>query len=369
MVNKISKANLSHSSLLKKYSALFSIFCLLFFACVKDKPNIDKPQEIASGNKSIVILNEGSYGLNNADISFLDKEKNIISNQLFSTKNGKYLGDVAQSITLINGSYYVAVNNSSKIVIIDTATFIEKSTITNIHFPRYILPVSNTKAYVSSLYYPEISVLDLTTNKVTKTITTDYINTEQMIMSNGFVYCCNWDTSSNLLYKINPFTDSIIEKISLPGRASHHIVVDKDENIWVLSGNKYKNKKSYLTCIHHDTVLKTFAFPIDADALRLDINATKDTMYYLLVNYNGGNTYNGLYKMSIYDFNLPSNAFIAAQTNTYFWGLGLDYITGHIFLADPKGFSQQSTIIEYNSLGEKINQYQAGIGANSFLFR
>ena len=350
----------------------FLLFCsLCFLACVKDKPNPDTKSNAITSNKGIVILNEGAYGINNADISFLDLDKRIISNNLYKQQNNKSLGDVAQSITKINGNYFVAVNNSNKVLVLDTANFQLHTTIANVNFPRYILQVSPSKAYISSLYYPQIQVLDLTTYQVTKTITLDHINTEQMTLVNGFVYCTNWDTASNVIYKINPNTDELVSKIPISGRASHSLALDKHNKLWVMSGNKYKNKPSFLSCIDPttDTEIKTFAFPSQADPFRLICNTTRDTLYFIQVNYNGGNLYNGVYRMAIDATALPENAFIPALLNSYYWALAIDSNTQHLYLSDPKGFAQQSTISEFNPQGQLIQQFQAGIGANTFLFR
>lgn len=351
---------------------LFLLLCCVYLqACVKDKPNPGKRPNAITSNKGIVILNEGAYGINNADISFLDLDKRIISNNLYKQQNNKSLGDVAQSITMINGNYFVTVNNSNKVLVLDTANFQLHTTIANVNFPRYILQVSPSKAYVSSLYYPQIKVLDLTTHQVTKTISVDHINTEQMTLVNGFVYCTSWDTASNVIYKINPNTDELVSKIPISGRASHSLALDKHNKLWVMSGNKYKNKPSYLSCIdpRTDTVIKTFAFPNQADPFRLTFNATRDTMYFIQVNYNGGSLYNGVYRMPIEANALPTNAFIPALLNSYYWALSIDSNSHHIYVSDPKGFAQQSTISEFNTKGQLIQQFQAGIGANTFLFR
>jgi hypothetical protein len=73
--------------------------------------------------------------------------------------------------------------------------------------------------------------------------------------------------------------------------------------------------------------------------------------------------------MSIVDSVLPASPFIRAETNSYFWAIGFDSLTRHIFLADPKGFVQNSTIYEYDESGVMIKNYFAGIGTNGFLFK
>jgi hypothetical protein len=148
-------------------------------------------------------------------------------------------------------------------------------------------------------------------------------------------------------------------------------VQDHQGKIWVLSGNKYKGKSSYLTCIDPvtDEILRTFQFSADADPIRLSLNHSADTLYFINVNYNGQSAVNGLFRMSVNAHAMPSLPFIAAPFNTYFWAYAIHPTTHHLFLSDPKGFTQSSTIYEYNMDGEILHTYQSGIGSNQFLFR
>ena len=347
------------------------ILVLSINACVKDKPNPPDKPILNNTHRTAIVLNEGSYGLNNADISVLDLDSGVAVNQVFKYANNKSLGDVAQQISLINGQYWITLNNSNRISILDTSSFVEVASISNVKFPRHILKVSADKAYVSSIYNTYIQIIDLNSKSIVGQIPTDYPNQEQMLLHNGMVYCTNWDTASNLIYKIDPTSNTIVKKIELPYRASHSIVQDKLGRIWILAGNKYKEKLSSLSCLDPtaDTLLKSFVFPSDADPIKLTINTSRDTLYFININYLEQASNNGLYRMSITDMQLPSSPFIAAQINSYIWGISIDPLDGHIFITDPKGFAQQSTVAEYNSQGTLLRNFQTGIGANSILFR
>ncbi len=356
----------------QSHNIVFIIVSLFLIAsCVKDKPNPDNFIIPNATHHGVLITNEGSYGNNNAELSFLDTETKTIFNQLFATANHTSAGDVIESAYYINGKYYITVNNSNKIMVVDANSYQQLASIPSVKSPRYITQVSADKAYVSCLYFPSVYVLNLNTNAISKTITVDYPNTEKMISYNGYCYVTNWDTASSILYKINTITDSIETRIDIGGRASHEIVQDKNNMLWILSGNKYKNKISHLVQYNPalNTIVKTFSFTADEDPFRLIINASKDSLYFINVNYNGTSANNGLYKMSINDIAFPSLPFIHANTNSYFWAVGFDSITNHIFLSDPKGFTQQSTVYEYSNAGLLLNQYTAGIGANGFIFK
>lgn len=85
-------------------------------------------------------------------ISVLNKDGSVIPD-IFREVNHRPLGDVAQSITKINGKYFVTLDNSKKIEVIDPETFGSVGTIlyTQAGFPRQIVAISPTEAIVSDL--------------------------------------------------------------------------------------------------------------------------------------------------------------------------------------------------------------------------
>ena len=59
-------------------------------------------------------------------ISVLNKDGSVIPD-IFREVNHRPLGDVAQSITKINGKYFVTLDNSKKIEVIDPETLVQSS--------------------------------------------------------------------------------------------------------------------------------------------------------------------------------------------------------------------------------------------------
>ena len=352
-----------------KCAAILFLLSFTLQACVKDKP--DPPNNpIPSGNgRRLYIANEGSLGNGNSSLSFYNIDKDSIFNDVFHQKNGQQLGDIFQSILVSGDQLYMAVNNSDKIVIASKADFALNATIA-VRKPRQMLQVNDEKMYVSSLYYPEINIVNLKTRQVTGKIDIDYANSEGMAMLQGKIYACNWDTACGYIYEIDPVTDQIAARISIAGRAGQQVLVDKNQKLWVLAGNVYQQKLATLTQIDPATrsIIKSFTFPAGADIMKPCWNPTKDTLYFLGVNYNGGTDYNGVYRMSIYASSLPSALFIPAQPLQYFWALGLDSVTNQIYVGDPKGFIQQGNVAVYQTNGQKVRSFPVGLGPSYFSF-
>lgn len=350
----------------------FIALCVLLLnsvtSCVPDKPKPKLDDPIIAGRR-VFIANEGSLDNGNASLSVYLPDSNKIYNNVFKDVNGIPVGDVLQSINIINDQIYIVINNSDKILVLDSKTYSLKQTIT-VAKPRYILQVNANKAYISSLFHPKIFVLDLSSGQIIKEIKTEYPNTENIIIHNKKVYASNWDTACNYIYEINSETDEITDKINISGYAPHALSLDKNNKLWVLSGNVKKYKKSVLTVIDlsSKTVAKTITFPEHADAIKTAFNPTKDTLYFIGVNYDGGTDFNGIYRISIYDNQLPTAAFIQAQAMQYFWGLNIDPSNGDIYVGDPKGFIQQGNVLIYHANGNLQHTITTDIGPSFFFF-
>jgi len=263
----------------------------------------------------------------------------------------------------------MALNNSDKIVVVNKNDYSFIGQI-KVNKPRNMLLVNQDKMYVSSLFYPEINIVDPQTFQNLGKIKVDYPNTEGMGMWDSKVYVCNWDTACNYLYEINPQTDKITHRIPLAGFAPQDVLRDKNKNLWVLSGNIYKGKRSTLTQIDPvtRTILKSFTFPEKAEIIKPVFNPGKDTLYFLGVNYDGNTDYNGLYRMSIDATSLPVQLFIAARPLQYYWGLSIDSLTNQIYLGDPKGFIQKGQVRIYNTSGHLLKEFSTNIGPGHFYF-
>ncbi len=343
-------------------------FSLCLIACVKDKPHPPNYPPIAQGRKAL-IANEGAFGNGNATLSVYDFDSGWVNKDVFYQVNNQRLGDVLQSICVVDNYIFLLVNNSDRITVIKKSDY---SFVKNIAVqkPRYMLKVAANKAYITSLYRNKINILNLETLEITDSIMTDYPNTEGMILQNGSVYVANWNVNCNYIYQINPLKDSIAARIPIAGFAPQQMVVDKQQHLWVLAGNKQKQKQSSLTQINtsNNSILQLFIFPTEADIMKPVMNPTKDTLYFLGVDYNGGSSFNGVFRMATQQAQMPTQPFIPAQALQYFWGLGIDSTSGNIFVGDPKGFIQQGTVYIYQPNGTKIHSFETGVGPGFFLF-
>lgn len=351
------------------YQILVCVLVLLNCSCKKDKPEVvDKKLPPASVAKVLLVC-EGSLGNGNASLDVYDLKSDSVYSDVFSTSNQQPLGDVLQSVCPINGNYFLAVNNSDRINVIDTGDFRLRAVI-NVSKPRYMLPFAAAKGLVGELFRDRLAILDLRTFKVQEEIKMPYKNVEGMLRKGGFIWTACWDEQCKFLYLLDTLKLGIVDSLALPRFAPHTLAEDKNGNVWVLAGNVYKGVPASLVCIDGTgSIIRSFNFPDRVDPIKLCFNKERDTLFFLEVDYNGGTANNGVFKMGIGQNALPDKAFIPCQTNQYFWALGVHPVSGEIYVGDPKGFVQKSTVQIFGNDGTLHKRFNCGVGISSFYFQ
>jgi DNA-binding beta-propeller fold protein YncE len=258
------------------------------------------------------------------------------------------------------------VNNSDRILVADRATFKLKHTIP-LRKPRFIQRLSEHEALVSSLYSRTLFKLSLKNYTVIDSVVLPRKNPEGVAVKNGLAYVCPWDVAANHIYVVAD-GKSLVDSIQV-GAAPQSIELDAAGGAWVLSGNAFEGVQSKLTRINLDTrtVEKTYTFPPNADPVRLAFNGTRDTLYYIGVNYTGTEN-NGVFRMAIGAAELPTTPFIPAVARQYYWAVGVDPRTGRVYVGDPKGFTQKGAVRQYSPQGTLLKEFSVGVGPGQFYF-
>ncbi len=217
-------------------NAYFIYLLLLLFSC-KDTPD-DSNELSISLEEGILILNEGTFTFSNASISFI-KDDSVYQN-IFQTQNNRSLGDVAQSITFHEDKAYIVVNNSHKIEIVDAQNFVHQKTLTGLVSPRYLLPISPTKAYISNFYQAQIDILDLTQDSIIGQIQMDCppdipnyeCGFDKLLFAEDRLFVSDIHFPYLWIFDIN--SDTLIQKVILEN-AINDMVIDEDNFIWLAS--------------------------------------------------------------------------------------------------------------------------------------
>ncbi len=340
-----------------KKNLLLLIVTIVFFSCEKDKtnPTVSTPG-FTAGQGGIYISNEGGFQSGNSSISYYNPSDQTIKNDLFQNVNGQALGDICQSMNVINGKLYIVVNNSGKIEVCDPLTLKRTTTITGFTSPRYIVTVDVNKAYVSDLYSNSISIVNTANNMIQGSIQLTG-STEQMVVSDNKVYVTN--SLSDYLFVIDAFTNIITDSI-LISKGANSIQEDVNGKLWILCGGDYVTTPAAIFRIEPVSKQIEFSqtFAVTDYLNRLCMNSGKDSLYFL---------FNNVYQMNVTDNTFPSAPFIAASGNS-FYGLGINLASNEIYVADAGNFTQEGKVYRYNVSGNLIDDFTVGINPGGFYF-
>ena len=341
---------------------MLSLAITVLVSCKKDRlDDISIPGNYENG---YFITNEGNYGTGTGSVSFVD-EYGAVENDVFASINSFPLGDVVQSMRIINDNAYILVNNSSSIEVASVDSMISVGKI-NVSQPRYMAKVSDSKAYVTDWGIDGVQVIDLATNTVSSTISCG-AGPEGIAVSNNLAYVCNvggWGLD-NTVTVINTDNDAV-ETTLVVGDKPNSVVVDVNGAVWVLTGgdteydanwNVVSETAGYLVKIVGTTIQSTYTFAVGNHPEDLVINDAGSILYY-----SDGSGSKAVYAFNVNDTELSTTALI----NRSFYGLEVN--NGYVYGTDAVDFTQAGWSYRYTANGNLIDSVQVGIIPGGYCF-
>jgi len=357
---------------------------LLLLAACSDNGGGEE-EEFGETGKGVFILCEGNYQSGNSTLSYYNPEARTVENGIFQRANDRRLGDTGQSITIHNGVAYVAMENSGIIWGIDTETFKVRGQITtgeteHMINPRYIHFLSDTKAYVTDLYAPYITIFNPRTFQYLGSISTGqpsafgYASTEQMAQWGKYVFSNCWCYSRSILV-IDTEQDLVVDSIVLNSSwQPKSLKMDCNGKLWVITDGGYDSEGEsfgenipHLYRINAETREIEFDQTLDSDesSVQIAMNSTCDVLY--LIN-------NDIYRMGVSDQHLPVRPFIEAPvdekgTRHKLYGIDVNPYNGDIYVADAVDYAQSGVVYRYSASGKLLDNFRVGINPNGFAFK
>lgn len=241
----------------KIYTLLLALLLVLLAAScdrIPEEPTIDTE----STPVRMVVVNEGLFTTNTAALSVI-YEDGRVDYDVFRGINRRPLGDVAQSMTVIHGFYFVAVNNSRRIEILDPRTFRSVGSIRyeRAGSPRYITPITDSTALVSDLYNQLVTIRTKPPYKELEYVKLPFTSgIEQMVTIGKKVFCTYidqgiavFDADKFQLRNMRLIDDVVVTWSQSTARP----IVDHRDRLWILSTkpSTYK-QEARLSCIDPD---------------------------------------------------------------------------------------------------------------------
>ncbi len=347
---------------------IFAFLAFAFFSCEKDD---NKPGKFENG---AIVLNEGSFMQSNASVSWVSYQSDSVVNNVFENVNARPLGDVLQGGVKANGKIYLVLNNSGKVVIVNSSDFIQTGEVSNLNNPRYAVVVDG-KLFVSQWngWGQKGAVMVYNTNGSEK-IDSIPVGTgaEGIIYAAGKVWVANsggYGVDSTVTV-INTSTLQVEKTINV-GYCPKEFTVDANGKVWVLcSGttiydanwNVAGHKPSSLVAINTSTmsVEKSVNLFNDMHPSHIDISVDKQTIYF-----GGGFGFNGIYNVQIAASSISQTPLVSG----YFYGFNVNPINGDIYTLEAPNFTSAGSLKVYNSDGSGPKKtVSVGIGPNGVLF-
>lgn len=333
------------------------IWMALFVSCDDNESKLKGDFE-----KGVFVINEGSFGSGDGTVTFYNPHDKSTTADIFGLVNDKRaLGDVVQSMTIVGEEAYIVVNNDNKVEIANANTFEAIHTLTDVKLPRYFATV-NGKGYLTEwVSYTEsgrVSVVDLNTHAVTKTITTDD-GAENLLAVGTKLFVSN--NFTNTISVINTTTDAIVKTIEVASGPGE-FVVDAQNKVWVICGGDFNANNGALVQIDPSTevVVKTIQLSQNVPA-SLATDKTKNSLYF----YKG----KSVYKVSITANSEPTEPLLTNANAISFYGMDIDSNHGVMYVGDAKGFAGNGQVYRYNLDGSFIDSFETGRGPNGFVFK
>lgn len=331
-----------------KYFVLFTLLSLIL-SCTKIT---DKQTDTYLSGSGVFILNEGNYRWGNGSLSFFSYDSAKIYNDLFLNINERPLGDVPNSMTIFGDMAYIVVNNSGKIEVVNKNTLLSQSTISDLISPRNMAVVTNSKAYVTSIYSDSVAIINLNNNTIS-----GYINlrrsSEAIIVNGSKAFISNWVGGKEIMV-VNIANDMVTDSI-LVGAEPESMALDKNNMLWVLcNGGWMRTIPAEMNVINTGTnkVIKEIIFPDkQASPSCLNIDRNGETLYYL----DGG-----VRQMNVNSASLPSTPLIA-ESDHYFYKLGINPSNSDIFVTDAADYQQKGFVLHYKNDGTLLSSLKADI--------
>lgn len=350
------------------------IMSILFTACGPKDPLPDQHDVIVRG-KGLFVLNEGNFGYANASLTFYDPGADTVANNLFYRVNRAPIGDVGQSLTLMDGNLYIVVNNSKYIYKMNAGTLAIDTTnpykLTDFYSPRYMLPVAPDKAYVSDLVGTELWIVNPQDMTHTGTISMGK-STETMVQLGRELYVTNWSRyyvpgmQNNTVQVVDIDNDVKVADIVV-GCEPNGMVVDRNGNLWVLCEGDANDETvpSTLWEINPITKQSSLVVRFEKKALNLAIDPTGTYLYFV---YGGDWVVGGDVCRIHIDQPHAEDSFVIPAEGRMFYKMAVNPVNGDIYLSDAKTYTMNGTVYRYSSDGVLLSSFDAGICPGFMVF-
>lgn len=346
------------------------LIVLFIVSCVETPFTELNKDDVIINKNSILVLAEGLWGMNNAELTSIDIETGTINAQLFERSNESKLGDVANSMLIKGDTAYIIVTSSHYLVAIDLRT---SKLIDVLEFPenagiRDIAIANDSTAYITDFYLHSVHEINLNSMTVSKSIEVGPAP-EGIAYNDGRLYVANSGFGDYLAKEKNAGTISVIDIKT--DRVDYYycgpnvvdIVIDKKNSKLFAAYLHLPSKEDSLGGVVEyelNSMIKSREIRLDKENLNICFESGK--LFYLTGTEFGEiiTTQSVLTKKSLlYNLN-----------NGFWYSINVSSKHHLIAIGNAKNY-QTKGIVElyhFDNSNYKIGEYQTGINPGTILF-
>lgn len=345
-----------------------AVAAMCLAACEPDNPVVGPSDFITAeaGQPHLMVLNEGTWGGNNASLAYLNIATGKLENNWFAKANGRGLGDVAQDIVVYGSKAYATVWQSNSLEVIDTATGTSQRVDLGDRGPRYIT-VDGGKLYITCYKPHSVIRIDTATLEIEATCELGAYNPEGIAAVNNKLLVASSNVSDeqgtysydNKVYVIDLATFTSLGNIEV-GRNPQKVIALGDGTAVVNYWGDYAAEPAGIAFIN--------------DALTVTL-MDQELSNMTVVN---GNIY-GYYTAWAPDYSSKTTSFvkidashnvstILPSVNLNAYAIGVHPVSGNIYIADDGNYSANGTLYCFMPDGSCRWKHEVGMLPSKILF-
>lgn len=337
-----------------KLFALALVAALAFVSCEVEE------NDIVPASHNILVLNNGNWGSNDANILGFDYEENVASPLLFQAANGgKALGDLGQDILTMGDKIYIAVNGSQVVFVTDRNLHIVREIVATKDgtklSPRYLCS-SGSKVYVTYYegYLGEIDIKDYSVRTIAVGNSPEgvaYANNRVYVANSGGATHPNYDKTISV---VDTKSFKEIKKVNVNLNPQIIVANADGSSLYVNSFGNYTDVPALVQHISIDGDNYTVSDLTEYSDVKAIAAGTDNELYVVTGSYNENWQVEG--HINVYNMNegKPAREFPAAITNFYSISCAGDYI--YVGTSD---YQTNGTVYMYDRAGHCVNNFDA----------
>lgn len=330
------------------------LLCISLHSCNDmDDVEIENGSKPKAEIKKILVLSEGLFNSNNSTLAAYSFADTCLQTDVFTTVNGRGLGDTANDMVKYGSKIFVVVNVSSQIEVIDTAGVSIKQipmfdSQGNSRQPRYI-SFAEGKVYVCN-FDGTVARIDTTSLQIDAVCQVGKnpdgicVASNKLYVSNsGGLDYPNYGNTVSVIYlkTFTHLTDIVV------GTNPYRLTADSQNDVYVITRGDYGSEPYALHRIDTSTdkVVETFS-----NIESLNMRICNDTAY--IYNYDYGTQQSWIKRFDCINEKLIDGDVITDGTQIQTpYGIDVDEATGDIFITDAKNFTVTGDLLCFNRNG------------------